>query len=207
MPTFQKLNSVLLKDMDKKERASSLHLQLAAQREATEVNVAPEPASGSVSPADINIYVFLNLFHLFIVVVQYSLMAWFGRWVLYRILKTYQNKRGGGRKKTTQEKRCNCPLEERRGRVGWGNPVGSRSAGLHCSPLSQLKNITHAGQTHTVPPPQCNGNLLWGREAWSNTWVWELENRNWRPCCINILPMSTSWLCCKVNPQLCSCSE
>lgn len=42
IPTFQKLNSVLLKDMDKKkEKASFLHTQLVAEFEAAEVNVAP----------------------------------------------------------------------------------------------------------------------------------------------------------------------
>ncbi len=71
IPTFQKLNSVLLKDMDKrKEKAWFLHTQLVAESEAAEVKVSPLRLQWSqlktwrAQPYSRykHIYVFLNLF-------------------------------------------------------------------------------------------------------------------------------------------------
>lgn len=144
--------------MDKrKEKALFLHTQLVAESEAAEVNVSPLRLQWSQLKAweaqpysrYKHIYVFLNLLIFFIVVVQYSLMAWFGRWVLYRILKRYQNKRG--KKKQQTNKRSDEIV--RWGRGG-GRLMGEscllqfvgQSVALTC-PL--LKNVSHAGQTHS----------------------------------------------------------
>lgn len=92
-PNLPKTEQCASEIMDKKKKIASSQSR-RPQRSMLHLWGCSGDSSRLCKPnliADINIYVFLNLFNLFIVVVQYSLMAWFGRWVLYRILKRYQN--------------------------------------------------------------------------------------------------------------------
>lgn len=146
--------------MERKEKASSLHSELSAgwRQQRSESNL---PDCTGVGPRlceqDINIYVFLNV--LIFLLWLYNIPWWPDLAAecyteSWRDIKMKE-------KKNIHEKWWHCPLRERRGGVWWGNPVCCSLWDFSLLSLVPFfLNVTHAGQTHTVPPSHCHGNLL-----------------------------------------------
>lgn len=102
---------------------------------------------------EIKIYVFFKPLNIFIVVVQYSLMAWGGRWVLQNPEDLSKPKRS----KTGDE-----IVHWRDGqRVWWGNPVCCSSWDFVALPCPLHKMLHTLVKTHTVPPSHEHGNMLY----------------------------------------------
>lgn len=166
IPTFQKLNSVLLKDMDKrKEKALFLHTQLVAESEAAEVNVSPLRLQWSQLKAWLaqpnsrykHIYVFLNL--LIFLLWLYNI-PWWPDLAAECYTESWRDIKIKEEKK--QMKRSDEIVRwGRGGGVWWGNPVCCSSWDNQLlSPVPFLKML-HTLVKHTVPPSHCCGNLLY----------------------------------------------
>lgn len=163
IPTFQKLNSVLLKDMEEEEKASQsprpqrskLHLWGCS-------GVSFKAWQAEPYSRYKHIYI-LKPFHLFLLWL-YNIPWWPDMAAecyteSWRDIKMKKNK-----KKRKKKKWWNCPW--RRGREGGGFDGGGSCfvavCGTSCcSPLSPLKML-HTLVKHTVSPSHCCSDLLWG---------------------------------------------
>lgn len=219
IPTFQKLSSVLLKDMDKKEKALFLHVQ----SEAAEVNVAPLRLQWSQLKAraarPYSRYKHICILKPLIFLLWLYNIPWWPdlaaecyteSWRDIKIKEEKKNKQTrdvmklsvvGGEGEFDGE---SCLLQF----VGlfvfslvpflkcytrWSNTHSSSIALLWHSALRTGEKTFSGGWSRSPP-----ATLLLTHFIYSFLHLEIIKN---------VLPMSASWLCCKVNPQLCSCSE
>lgn len=145
------------------------------ESEVTEVKAALESAQyGHPSSRYKHIYAFINLlFSSFIVVVQYSLIASFGRWVWYRILKRYRNQGGAETNRRSYEIVRLVVKEE----IGGGLSGLWDSVLLSFVPFFKNTLNTLAKREKKNPTQFLHSNMLWRWET--NTFRDGRQSQRW----------------------------